>query len=147
MSRQARLASFRGPSTPNHSPVQQRQSSGPPSSPQRVSESTYHRKTRELLLDLRKVTHVWDELVLIDGLNAAKTLVDTRTELECASLLPVWHTPNLWKRNSLSLIPDRLPRTHLVGTKLAVAEQCISDLDAVIDKLVRVIFAAIKTVV
>lgn len=47
-------------------------------------ESTYHRKVRTLLYDLRTVTENWDDIVLVDGLKAAKSLVDTRTDLECA---------------------------------------------------------------
>ncbi|KAF8831671.1 hypothetical protein HHX47_DHR1000719 [Lentinula edodes] len=79
----SRLASFKGPSTPTSSPVQQRQanSSAPPS-PARIVESTYHRKLRTLLQELRSTTETWDDIVLIDGLKAAKSLVDTRTELD-----------------------------------------------------------------
>lgn len=77
----SRLASFRGPSTPSASPVQQRQPSVP-ASPSRAVESTYHRKTRTLLQELRSITETWDDLVLIDGLKAAKSLIDTRTDLE-----------------------------------------------------------------
>lgn len=82
----SRLASFKGPSTPTSSPVQQRQSSSAPPSPAKVTESTYHRKLRTLLQELRSSTETWDDLVLIDGLKAAKGLVDTRTELEYVKL-------------------------------------------------------------
>lgn len=74
-----RLASFRGPSTPTSSPAPH-----PPASPSRHTESTFHRKTRSLLQELRAIADTWHELVLIDGVRAARELVDTRTELEYA---------------------------------------------------------------
>ena len=77
----SRLASFRGPSTPSASPVQSKQLSSP-SSPSRISESTYHRKIRTLLQELRSITQTWHDLVLLDGLKAATNLIDTRTDLE-----------------------------------------------------------------
>lgn len=77
----SRLASFRGPSTPSSSPVQHKQQNSP-ASPSRLAESTYHRKIRTLLQELRTITETWDDLVLLDGLKAAKSLVDTRTDLE-----------------------------------------------------------------
>lgn len=40
-------------------------------------------------------------------------------------------------RNALALIPNRLPRTHIVGPKLALIEKHLSELDAVLKKLVR----------
>lgn len=80
----SRLASFKGPSTPTSSPVQQRKTSSAPPSPAKTIESTYHRKLRTLLQELRASTETWDDLVLDDGLKAAKSLVDTRTELEYA---------------------------------------------------------------
>ncbi len=79
-----RLASFRGPSTPTSSPVQQRQPTTP-KSPARATESTYHRKLRTCLQELKGIAETWDDLVLIDGLKAVKSLVDTRTELEYAA--------------------------------------------------------------
>ncbi|KAK0483217.1 hypothetical protein IW261DRAFT_1331597 [Armillaria novae-zelandiae] len=112
-----RLASFRGPSTPTSSPVQRQPTT--PKSPVRPTESTYHRKLRACLLELRGITETWDDLVLVDGLKAAKSLVDTRTELD----------------NALSLIPDRRPRTRIVGPKLLIMDKRISELDAVITKL------------
>lgn len=81
----SRLASFKGPSTPTSSPVQQRQVSSAPSSPARLVESTYHRKLRTLLQELKSTTETWDDIVLIDGLKSAKSLVDMRTELEYAT--------------------------------------------------------------
>ena len=77
----SRLKSFHGPSTPSSSPAQHKLPNSP-ASPSRLTESTFHRKTRTLLRELRSVTETWDELVLIDGLKAAKELVDTRTDLE-----------------------------------------------------------------
>jgi hypothetical protein len=90
-----RLASFRGPSTPTSSPVRSQPipssknarspppSSLTPHSPKQVTESTYHRKLRQLLQELQKIAGTWDDLVLHDGLRAVKGLVDARTELEC----------------------------------------------------------------
>ncbi|KAG7452854.1 uncharacterized protein BT62DRAFT_879574 [Guyanagaster necrorhizus] len=112
-----RLASFRGPSTPTSSPVQRQPTT--PKSPARATETTYHRKLRAGLLELRGITETWDDLVLVDGLKAAKSLVDTRTELD----------------NALSLIQDRRPRTRIVGPKLMIMDKRISELDAVIAKL------------
>lgn len=76
-----RLGSFRGPSTPTSSPAQHKPQN-PPASPSRLTESTFHRKTRTLLQELRSITETWEDLVLIDGLKAARELVDTRTDLE-----------------------------------------------------------------
>ncbi|KIK63668.1 hypothetical protein GYMLUDRAFT_221911 [Collybiopsis luxurians FD-317 M1] len=115
----SRLASFKGPSTPNSSPVQHRQASNIPSSPAKSTESTFHRKLRTLLQELRAATDIWDDLILIDGLKAAKSLVDARTELD----------------NALSSAPNRLPRTRIVGPKLDLMEQRIHDLDGVLAKL------------
>ena len=80
-----RLASFRGPSTPTKVPAKF-QAAQSPSSPARQVESTYHRKTRTILQDLRGHTETWDDLVLHDGLKNMKLLVDTRTELEYGSV-------------------------------------------------------------
>ena len=97
-----RLASFKGPSatlSPDSSPSGRKKSSDnravagnkggvnltPPASPGRELESTFHRKIRALLLDIRSICRLWSDIVLHDGLKAAKTLVDTRTELECVS--------------------------------------------------------------
>lgn len=77
----ARLASFRGPSTPTKTPAKF-QPAQSPASPARQVESTYHRKTRTILQELRGHTETWDDLVLHDGLKNLKLLVDTRTELE-----------------------------------------------------------------
>ncbi|KAG6874296.1 hypothetical protein C0995_001521 [Termitomyces sp. Mi166 len=113
-----RLASFRGPSTPAPSPKRAKQSE-PPNSPSRSSESTYHRKTRTILQELRSITDTWDQLVIIDGLKAAKNLVDARTDLD----------------NDIATLPDKQPRSKLVGPKLDIMDQCIADLDQVIMKL------------
>ncbi len=106
-----RLASFGGPSSPSPSPVKAQplhsspqpsgrahrqpasanQSQGGSQKPQNQSEAdepnetTYHRKLRSALLDIRNVTTTWNDLVLYDGLKAAKALVDARTELSCVS--------------------------------------------------------------
>lgn len=82
-----RLASFKGPSTPTASPVlQPTQPVIPPPSPSRLSESTVHRRLRTLLQELRSISQTWDDIVLLDGLKAARTLVDERTELECVRI-------------------------------------------------------------
>lgn len=81
----SRLASFRGPSTPSPSPAQFKPSNSP-ASPSKQTESAFHRKIRTLLQELRSITDTWDDLVLIDGLKAARDLVDTRTDLEYAHL-------------------------------------------------------------
>lgn len=97
-----RLASFKGPSTPlspESSPGKKKSSNNrgtvagnkggtnptPPASPGRELESTFHRKIRALLLEVRSICRLWSDIVLHDGLKAAKTLVDARTELECVS--------------------------------------------------------------
>ncbi|KAJ8469071.1 hypothetical protein ONZ45_g17017 [Pleurotus djamor] len=147
----SRLSSFRGPSAPSSSPVPQTPKSPPqkkknqrsstqnqPDSPSRrhndnttpsssniggtALESTYHRKTRSLLLELKNLANTWDDLVLIDGVRSARSLVDTRTELE----------------NVLTLIPGRKPHYHLVGEKLAFMEKKISELDAIVLKLDKI---------
>jgi len=82
----SRLASFKGPSAPSQSPIRA-QPSSVPSSPSRATESTFHRKARTLLRELDLVAQTWDELVLIDGMRAAQSLVDTRTELELVEIL------------------------------------------------------------
>ncbi|KAF8905991.1 hypothetical protein CPB84DRAFT_1770751 [Gymnopilus junonius] len=102
-----RLASFRGPSTPTSSPAPHS-----PASPSRYTESTFHRKSRTLLQELRGITETWHDLVLIDGLKAARELVDTRTELD----------------NALKVIPNKKPT-------IAIMDECIVKLDVVLIKL------------
>ncbi|KAF9472779.1 hypothetical protein BDN70DRAFT_886600 [Pholiota conissans] len=113
-----RLASFRGPSTPTSSPAQHKPQN-PLASPSRFTESTFHRKTRTLLQELQSITETWEDLVLIDGLKAARELVDTRTDLD----------------NALKLLPDKTPRSRIVIPKLALMDGCVAKLDAVIAKL------------
>jgi hypothetical protein len=84
----SRLASFRGPSTPSASPVVQARQPISPSSPSRLAESTFHRKLRTYLQEIRKFTQTWDDIVCIDGVKAAKTLIDARTNLEYVLLGP-----------------------------------------------------------
>ena len=138
-----RLASFRGPSTPTSSPVQQaKQSTATPHSPSRLAESTYHRKVRSLLLEIRAVTETWESIVLVDGLKAAKSLVDTRTELEFVVPLKILYLRRgfdvIIHRNELSLLPaGAQPRHHVVQPKLAIMDKRIKELDQVIVKLVR----------
>lgn len=110
----SRLASFRGPSSPSPNPVHARQSTPrSPSSPSSLNvppESPFHRKLRSLLLELRAVARTWDELVLIDGAKAAKSLVDTRTELESVS-----HLLRLILSFILCTPPDRLDEADEVA--------------------------------
>ena len=97
-----RLASFKAPSiplSPESSPSGKKKASNnrgavlgnrainqtPPPSPGRELESTFHRKIRALLLEIRSICTLWSDIVLHDGLKAARTLVDTRTELEWVS--------------------------------------------------------------
>jgi hypothetical protein len=42
----------------------------------------------------------------------------------------------MYPRNALALIPNRMPRTHLVGPMMNVMEREMSRLDEVIEKLV-----------
>lgn len=82
----SRLASFKGPSTPSRNQNQRAtppiQSPSSPGNNKKPIESTFHRKTRAILQELQLITLTWDELVLLDGLKAARKLIDTRTELE-----------------------------------------------------------------
>ncbi|KAF8636480.1 hypothetical protein AX17_003295 [Amanita inopinata Kibby_2008] len=76
----SRLASFRGPSTPSASPVQHKTPKSPASGSQ--VDSTFHRKLKACLQELRTLTETWDDIVLLDGLKSIKNLTDTRTDLE-----------------------------------------------------------------
>jgi len=89
----SRLASFRGPSTPTTSPAAPQRYPNSPASPSRATppESTFHRKTRTLLQELRSIADTWDDLVLIDGLKAARELVNTRTDLECVFICLIFN--------------------------------------------------------
>lgn len=91
----SRLASFRGPSTPSPAPVHAAKQLNSPASPSRSTESTFHRKIRVHLQELRSISEIWDDLVLIDGVKAAKGLVDARTDLEYAYTLPLQHDHHL----------------------------------------------------
>ncbi|KAL1661912.1 hypothetical protein GGF50DRAFT_60116 [Schizophyllum commune] len=131
----SRLASFKGPSTPTSSPAQAQKRGGgnsAPNSPSRAgsTESTYHRQVRAAMQELQSIAQTWDELVLHDGLRAAKTLVDSRTELE----------------NALALVVGRKPKTHLVSEKISVMEKCIVDLDVILGKL-RKQFQKMNTII
>lgn len=142
----SRLASFRGPSTPNSSPVQQvkqqrqNQSKSIPNSPSKQLESTYHRKVRACLQEIRTVTETWEDLVLLDGLKSLKKLVDTRTDLEYVCHLVIEKATLTALRkgisNELARIPNRLPRAYIIAPRLEIMDQCVVELDAVIGKLV-----------
>ncbi|KAG6892620.1 hypothetical protein C0992_013195, partial [Termitomyces sp. T32_za158] len=113
-----RLASFRGPSTPVASPVRAKQHETP-NSPSRPSESTYHRKTRTILQELCSIAETWEQLVMHDGLKAAKNLVDARTDLD----------------NDIAALSNKQPRSKLVGPRLEFMDECVADLDQVILKM------------
>ncbi|KAH7914670.1 hypothetical protein BJ138DRAFT_1078982 [Hygrophoropsis aurantiaca] len=114
-----RLASFRGPSTPTPSPVQQTKQNTP-SSPSKSVESTFHRRIRTSLQELRSITQTWDDIVILDGSKALRILTNTRTELD----------------NALALVPPgEQPRFRLIGPKLAIVDDCIHQLDVVTVKL------------
>ncbi|XP_006458272.1 hypothetical protein AGABI2DRAFT_64646 [Agaricus bisporus var. bisporus H97] len=116
----SRLASFRGPSTPTSSPVQRKtQNRSAPNSPSKQIESTYHRKLRACLLEIRAVTETWEDLVIFDGLKSLRKLVDARTDMD----------------NELARIPNRLPCEHVVAPKLETMDQYIDELDSMIAKL------------
>jgi len=75
---------------------------------------------RTLLLELRSAVCTWDDIVLVDGLKAAQSLVDARTELD----------------NDLALLPPGgLPCTSMVGPKINLMEKRLADLDLVLLKL------------
>jgi hypothetical protein len=97
----ARLASFRGPSTPSSSPVKQAQSPNNKSTQAaKPTESTYHRKVRASLQELQAACHTWDDLVRKDGLRAARELIDARTDLECVVslfLAPCYPRGFMWE--------------------------------------------------
>lgn len=76
-----RLASFHKISTPTSSPVSARQQTTP-ASPPRSTELSHHRTLRSQLLELRNIAYEWDEKVSGQGLKAASSLIDSRTELE-----------------------------------------------------------------
>lgn len=116
MSRNQRLASFGGPSTPTKL---NRAVSNPPSpaAQRSSSETTYHRKLRAALIDFRLAAQTWRELVHIDGFKAAKTLIDTRTDLE--------NTLKTYGR----------PQKPLVAAKLNIMEARLRELDVVLQKM------------
>ncbi|OJA18507.1 hypothetical protein AZE42_08722 [Rhizopogon vesiculosus] len=117
-----RLASFHGPSTPTSSPVSQAKKSATPASPSRASDASIHRKFRTLLHELRSIANTWDDIVLVDGLKAARTLVDSRTELD----------------NALAMVPaDTQPGSVMVAPKLDVMDRCITQLVSVLAKLTK----------
>jgi hypothetical protein len=46
--------------------------------------------------------------------------------------------------NVLALLPDRLPRSRLIGPKLGLMEKRIAELDIVVEKLVSACSCAIQ---
>jgi hypothetical protein len=155
-----RLASFKGPSTPlspesshgkkrpnNRGTVAGNKGGAnltPPSSPGRELESTFHRKTRALLLEIRSICRLWSDIVLHDGLKAAKTLVDARTELEWVfesafcNRSPVRLTVFFAESsNALAVLPPgENPKCRIVGPKLRIMDKQVRDLEGVLAKLV-----------
>ena len=136
-----RLASFRGPSTPSSSPVSVRQQTTP-ASPSRSTELPHHRTLRSQLLELRNIAYEWDERVSGQGLKAASSLIDARTELEYVHAV---HQPPLHNRtlspcsNELGLLPTgKQPTYPIVLEKLRFMETCIEDLHEVVRRLVSV---------
>lgn len=72
------------------------------------------------MLELRTCATTWDNIALIDGLKAASSLVDARTELD----------------NTLGLFPPgKQPTYHVVEPKITLMESRIADLDKVILRL------------
>ncbi|KAG1774299.1 hypothetical protein EV702DRAFT_1180866 [Suillus placidus] len=119
-----RLASFHGPSTPTSSPISQVKKSVTPASPSRASDVSIHRKFRTLLHELRSIANTWDDIVLVDGLKTARTLVDSRTELD----------------NALAMVPaGTQPRSVMVSPKLDVMDECITLLDSILVKLSKLL--------
>ncbi|KAI0361946.1 hypothetical protein OH77DRAFT_1416133 [Trametes cingulata] len=126
----SRLASFRGPSTPSSSPVAARQPTTP-SSPSRFSELPHHRTLRSQLLELRNIAYEWDERVSGQGLKAASSLVDARTELD----------------NELAMLSvGRQPAYPIVLEKLRFMETCIEDLHEVIKRLDKLFQKMVKII-
>ncbi|KAG8865262.1 pre-mRNA-splicing factor syf1 [Tulasnella sp. 330] len=132
----SRLASLHGPSSPSSTPARTPPAKPSPGKSRRSAsaslydreepntnpptESTYHRKLRTLLLELRQATKTWNDLVLLDGLKAAKGIIDARTELD----------------NSLAALPIGIqPRVRLVNPKLANIESRVDNLLEVVSKL------------
>lgn len=131
----SRLASFRGPSAPA-SPKSRSTTSNTSSLKADPSISSYHRKFKTLLQDLRSTAENWDDLVLSDGHRGMKALIDARTSLSWALLSKhhvdinvLWHC-----RNTLSVSP--LPRSRVVGPSIAIMEKSLGNLDSVLMKLV-----------
>jgi hypothetical protein len=156
----ARLASFRGPSTPSSSPVKQAKSptKSTPTQAAKTTESTYHRKLRASLQDLRAACHTWDDLVCKDGLKAVRELIDARTDLECVCLFPFPNSTSFVARygslmnswllscsNMLALVPDgEQPRSRFVGHRLSYMDESIATIDLVVSKLVRCAFSVLN---
>ena len=131
-----RLASFKSPSTPTSSPAKQAQQQS--AAPLRSNESTYHRKVRTIMQELRTVAENWDDIVLVDGLKAAQSLIDARTELECVYTYRCIFTAALKTcSNELALVPaGTQPKHRIVEPKLSLMEKRIAQLDTVIANLV-----------
>ena len=54
-----------------------------------VLETTYHRKLRGSLLEIRTCCRNWEDLIDHDGFRAIQRLVDGRTDLECVKGLQI----------------------------------------------------------
>ncbi|KAF8201596.1 hypothetical protein BJ912DRAFT_945834 [Pholiota molesta] len=116
-----RLASFRGPSTPTSSPAQHKPQN-PPASPSRLTESTFHRKTRTLLQELRSITETWEIC------NALKLLPDSTPRSRV--VMP-----------KLAIMDTCIAKLDVVLAKL---QKQFSRMNAVIDNLETVLIDASK---
>lgn len=128
----SRLASFKGPSTPSQSPVRSPLPNSPSSRP---LESTYHRRVRVVLKEVQSIAQTWDNLVLVDGLRAAQSLIDTRTELEC-DIIVLYGTPFIALISNELGFSTALPSAGLVTSKIELMETRLADLDSLMDLLV-----------
>ncbi|KAF8321441.1 uncharacterized protein EI90DRAFT_3147087 [Cantharellus anzutake] len=105
------------PQSPRHGTPQKPQNQSDNNVP---NETTYHRKLRSILLEIKATTITWDEIVLYDGLNAAKGLVDARTELS----------------NALAVYPpETSPKVAIATPRLLIMEEKLRELGEVILKL------------
>ena len=91
-------------------------------------------------MELRSIAHEWDDRVSGQGLKAASSLIDARTELEyviiCAILLlDLSQLAN--NSNQLAMLPPGTqPAYPIVYEKLRAMETCIEELRVVVTRLV-----------
>ncbi|ORY20955.1 hypothetical protein BCR39DRAFT_74418 [Naematelia encephala] len=116
MSRLASLTPSRAPSTPP-------QAVHTPSSPLKGSETTYHRKLRLVIGEIRKVVKSWDELVR-DGIKVGRGCVDSATEMDNILALP--ETPER---------PPITPHFEALYTSRTALESVLTKLDKSLHRL------------